>query len=113
MSKIKDLKQTTGQKEQQFKKTTISQVLGDTGLSVYKTLDLAVYEKELQTMSKYDMNVHAASLGIFPHDSVERLKRELVNEFRRHASMYKVPALPPVKQKPVSKELQAILSQAK
>ena len=79
-------------KETKFEPTTIQQILGDTGLQRYKTLDKDVYINQLGEMNLADLRNHATKVGIIPRDiSTERLKKQLMAEFLRYVAGYQKP----------------------
>jgi len=86
--KIKELKQTHGKVEKLAQYSTLDQILGDTGIGKYKTLDEAVYQKQLNEMNKSDLQSHAVEIGLIPVDDRETLETRLLREFRAHAVQY-------------------------
>jgi hypothetical protein len=113
---LNKLKQVNGQIEgtsPNFKKTTISQVLGDKGYSEFGTLDIEEYTNKINKMDKYDLNVHAASVNVFPHENRQRLTKELLAAFTTHARKYLVPETNTNITREISPSIKKILNQGK
>ena len=113
--KVKDLKslaQTHG-KEETFEPTTLDQIWGDDGLSVYGTMDENHYENELDEMNLSDLQAHASRVGIIPIDNRATLRERLLREFRKHVASYKKPVSPPAPQHKVDSEAMKILSEGR
>tara|TARA_Y100001938_G_C7812505_1_gene292602 strand:+ start:148 stop:531 length:384 start_codon:yes stop_codon:yes gene_type:complete len=92
---LKDMSQTDGMAIDETPKTepsTLNQVWGDDGTSIYKTMDIDVYEQVLSNMSKADLKNEATRVGLLPIDNMQQLKARLVREFKMHVSSYKRPA---------------------
>lgn len=106
---MKNFKQIDGKKET-FIPSTLDQILGDTGISKYKTMDENVYYARLSEMNKADLNAHAVSVGILPTESRERLEKRLMVAFRQYVSAFTTAAIKQKKDKPVSAEVLKILS---
>jgi len=87
---IKNLSQTHG-KEEKFEPTTLDQIWGDDGTSMYGTIDDKVYMERLDDMNLSDLQTHASRVGIIPIDNRNMLRDRLVREFRRHVSTYQKP----------------------
>lgn len=116
VSNMKNLKQTNGKIEEtapNFKKNTIYQILGDTGMHTYGTMEVEVYTKQLNEMTRYDLIQHASRVCVFPYDNRERLQRELVNVFNRYVAGYRIPEKPKVAEKKPSAEILRILAEGK
>lgn len=112
-SKLDTLKQTNG-KLDKLQYTTIDQILGDTGLSKYNTLDENEYSARLEGMEKADLQAEAINVaGLQPIDDVNRLKIGLLREFREWVANYQISTLkasPPVVP---SKEILKIMSEGR
>tara|TARA_Y100000004_G_scaffold90840_1_gene101813 strand:- start:763 stop:1146 length:384 start_codon:yes stop_codon:yes gene_type:complete len=92
---LKDMSQTDGMAIDETPKTepsTLNQVWGDDGTSIYKTMDIDVYEQVLSNMSKADLKNEATRVGLLPIDNMQQLKARLIREFKMHVSSYKRPA---------------------
>ena len=87
---VKKLSQAHG-KVEEYQPTTLDQIWGDDGTSLYGTLDEVVYKDRLDEMNMSDIQSHASRVGIIPIDNRSMLKDRLVKEFRKHASAYKKP----------------------
>jgi hypothetical protein len=105
--------QETHGKTPNFKKTTLEQIYGDTGLSKYKTLDRAEYEQQLREMSKADLQNHSANVGILPKDDPETMRKKLLAEFCSYASQFKRPQDKVKEQTILSKTARSILSEGR
>ena len=87
--KLSNLEQVHGKVEdEKFIPRTLNQIFGDTGFDRYQTLDVDVYEKELDEMSMSDMIGHATRIGVIPVGDKNRLRKALVNKFHEHVGMY-------------------------
>ncbi len=96
MSKVKkhkDLTQVHGMAEPvgEYQPSTLDQILGDTGLAKYKTLNENEYLSSIDNMLKTELRSHAISVGLLPIDNFEMLKSRLLREFRKYACKYKRP----------------------
>ena len=100
-------------KEEQHKPTTLDQIWGDTGMSKYRTLDEEEYTQELKEYSKTDLQAHAAKIGLIPIDNPDQLRKRLLTEFRKYASVYKAPIHARKPSKPLPKEAIKILNEGK
>jgi len=92
---LKDMSQTDGMAIDETPKTepsTLNQVWGDDGTSIYKTMDIDVYEQVLSNMSKADLKNEATRVGLLPIDNMQQLTARLIREFKMHVSSYKKPA---------------------
>ena len=87
---VKKLSQAHG-KVEAYQATTLDQIWGDDGTSLYGTLDENVYQERLDDMNMSDMQSHASRVGIIPIDNRSMLKDRLIKEFRKHTSAYKKP----------------------
>lgn len=114
---LTDLHQIDGKLHQEdastFQPVTIAQVLGDTGLSKYSTLNLEEYKVQLNGMNLAELRSHATKVGIIPRDvSKERLTKQLANEFTKYVALYQKPSLKNRDVKP-TKEILDIMSAVK
>tara|TARA_R110002020_G_scaffold241437_1_gene454647 strand:+ start:318 stop:698 length:381 start_codon:yes stop_codon:yes gene_type:complete len=109
---IKNLSQTHGKKEV-FEPTTLDQIWGDDGLSLYGTMKEKEYENEIDEMNMSDLQTHASRVGIIPIDNRITLRERLVREFRKHVTAYRKPTLPPNAAKPLDSEAMKILSEGR
>ena len=112
INKLNDLKQLDG-KEETFQPTTIEQVLGNTGLNKYGTLNLEEYKQTLADMTKADLRVHAVENGIIPVDDRNQLENKLIKVFCSHAASFTRPSSTKPRQVQPSKEILKILSQGR
>jgi hypothetical protein len=112
--KVTELSQTHGMAEkEEFQPTSLDKIWGDTGLSKYKTLELAAYQGQLNDMGKSDLQAHAVTLGLIPIDDSKMLRRRLEREFKKHAAKFQKPAKSSVEKDPVSEEVKRILSEGR
>lgn len=110
--KLEDEKPNRPSKASKYR--SLDQIFGDTGLSKYNTLEEDVYLKQLKEMNLTDLQAHASKIGLLPIDNFERLTKNLLNEFRIHASKYKTPTESSVKsQKPINSSVMKILSEGR
>lgn len=112
MSKLNELTQTHG-KVDKFQPTTLDQILGDTGMSKYGTMDLEEYKRQLNTMNKVDLQAHATRIGLVPIDSRERLIKQLLREFNLYVGAYRYPSDKKQTTPEVSPEVARILAQGR
>lgn len=110
--KVDSLSQAHG-KEDKFEPTTLDQIWGDTGMSKYKTLNEEEYQQQLKEYSRADLQAHAVKIGLIPIDDPEQLRKRLLTEFRKYASVYKAPIHAKKDKKPLSKEAMKILNEGK
>lgn len=115
---LKELKQTDGMAVpegagQQYEPSTLDQVFGDDGMSLYTTLDEGVYGKVLDNMSKSDLKSEAVRVGLLPIDNTSQLRSRLMREFRVHVSSYKRPVPKNTQPTEVSDEVRKILEEGK
>lgn len=110
--KLKNLRQTNGQITD-TQPTTLDMIWGDDGLSKYGTLNQSEYENYLNNLNKSDLHSHAAKLNVMPIDNRDRLTKTLIREFVSFANKYKQPKFTPAPMKPISKEVQKILSEGR
>jgi len=91
---LKNLSQTHGKKkeEKEYEPTTLDQVWGDEGLSVYGTMNQEEYQSQLDNYNRTDLQAHASRLGIVPLDDRNRLTKTLVSEFKKHVSAFRRPS---------------------
>lgn len=100
-----------------FEPSTMDQLFNsNAGLTRYGTMDEEEYKEELDEMNLADLREHAVKVaGIIPRDvATERLKKNLVAEFKRYVGLYKKPN--PIKKdlnKNLEKQARDILSAAK
>ena len=83
--KVEEMSQTHGKEERPLY-STLEQIWGDTGLSRYGTFDEDNYLKELEDMTKADIQAHR--LGLVPIDNRRELVKRLLKEFVYHKSRY-------------------------
>ncbi len=107
------MKKTAIGKVETFQPTTMDQVWGDTGLNKYKTFDAEEYENSLVEMNMIDLIRHAASLGVVPADTRERLLKRLLTAFKQHVSIYNAASVPPTTPVMPSQEVLKILAEGR
>lgn len=112
MSKLDKLNITHG-KTQTFAPTTLDQILGDTGIGRYGTMDVEDYRKELEIMNKADLQAHATKVGLVPVDDRNRMIKRLVNEFNLYVSAYRRPVIKKQTSLELSPEVARILAQGR
>jgi hypothetical protein len=110
--KVKDLSQTHG-KVDDFTPTTLDQIWGDDGTSKYGTLNEGEYLNKLNAMTKSDIYLHASKLGIVPVDDRSRLKKTLLNDFKKHVAKFKMPTQSDDSQEQLPKNIREILEEGK
>lgn len=108
---LSSLSQSHG-KEENFEITTLEQIWGDDGSTVYGTLEEEDYSKKLDDMNMSDMQAHASTVGIIPIDNRNTLRDRLLREFRKHVASYKKPVAP-TEEKKVDPEIMKILSEGR
>ena len=91
---LKNLSQTHGKTEEKekYEPTTLDQVWGDEGLSVYGTLNEEEYQRQLDEFNRSDLQTHASKIGVVPLDDRNRLTKTLMSEFRKHVSKFRKPS---------------------
>ena len=105
--------QQTHAKEEKFVKTTLDQVWGDTGNTMYGTMDEAKYASQLEEMNKTDLQAHASRFGMIPIQDRVTLTKKLITEFRKYVSGFKKPTIKPSNVQSLSKEAQKIMDEGK
>lgn len=80
-------------RDEEHEPATLDQVLGDDGVSKYKTLNNDVYKEVLENMSKADLKNEAIRVGLLPIDNILQLRIRLLREFTAHVSSYKRPKI--------------------
>jgi hypothetical protein len=109
---VKKMSQTHG-KVEKFEPTTLDQIWGDDGTSMYGTLDDNKYQERLDEMNMSDLQSHASRVGIIPIDNRSMLRERLMREFRKHASSYKKPIETQDDSETVNKDAMKILSEGR
>ena len=109
---IKNLSQAHG-KEEKFEPTTLDQIWGDDGTSVYGTLNENQYANQLDDMNMSDLQTHASTVGIIPIDNRSTLRERLLRDFRKHVSSYKKPTHQTQSPRDVNPETIKILSEGR
>ena len=89
-TRLDQLSQTHG-KIENYEPSTLDQIIGETGLAKYSTLDRDEYLNYLNNFNKTDLHRHSISLGQIPIDNRERLTKKLLSEFDLWVSSYKKP----------------------
>jgi len=93
-----------------FQPTTLAQILGNTGMHKYGTMDENEYVASINGMNKADLQAHASTVGIVPVDDRDRLVKRLMHEFRLHVASFKQPSVKRPAPKPMSPEIAKILA---
>ena len=109
---LTNMEQTHGKMEE-FQPSTLDQIWGDSGMSKYKTLKEEEYEQQLRDFSRADLQAHAVKVGLIPIDNSDQLRKRLLTEFRKYASVYKAPIHAKKDEKPLSKQAMKILNEGK
>ena len=89
--KLGDIKQVHGKVEAKFVPTTLDQIWGDDGTSLYGTNNLETYQSRIFDMNMSDLHAHASRVGIIPVDNRNMLTDRLLREFTHHVSAYRKP----------------------
>lgn len=87
----KSLKQkstTNGNLEKEVNYKSAAQLLGDTGLTKYGTLDRAEYEAKLREFNTGDLNRYAIDHGVKPIHNREMTIKTLLAQFQKHANNF-------------------------
>ena len=112
-TKLESMTQSHG-KTETFEATTLDQILGDTGLSKYGTMNVSEYKKKLDTMPKSDLQAHATKVGLVPIDDRERMIKRLVHEFTLYVAQYRYPVnKEKAPEAPIEPEIAAILARGR
>jgi hypothetical protein len=112
MAKKKQI-QTNGKVETQ-QITSLEQLWGVNDLSRYGTTDEDTYRQKLNEFNKSDLEAHARQIGVTIPEGVERLKGNLIRQFRVYVSSLKNPP-PPLSKGPMkmTPEIEKILAEGK
>jgi hypothetical protein len=109
---VKQMSQAHG-KVEKFEPTTLDQIWGDTGNSVYGTMNEQVYIDRIDGMNLSDMQTHASKVGIIPIDNRVMLRDRLLREFRKHVSSYRKPIQEPDASEKLNEQAMKILSEGR
>ena len=109
---VKKMSQTHA-KVEKFEPTTLDQIWGDDGSSMYGTLKEDNYQERLDEMNMSDLQSHASRVGIIPIDNRGMLKERLIREFRKHVSAYQKPIVTQDDSETVDKDVMKILSEGR
>jgi hypothetical protein len=109
---VKKMSQTHG-KVEKFEPTTLDQIWGDTGNSLYGTMEEGTYTKRIDDMNLSDMQTHASTVGIIPIDNRVLLRDRLLREFKKHVSSYKKPIQEPDASEKLNDQAMKILSEGR
>lgn len=109
---VKKMSQTHA-KVEEFEPTTLDQIWGDDGSSMYGTLKEDNYQERLDEMNMSDLQSHASRVGIIPIDNRGMLKERLIREFRKHVSAYQKPIVTQDDSETVDKDVMKILSEGR
>lgn len=109
---LKNMSQAHG-KVEKFEPTTLDQIWGDDGTSMYGTMQQSEYEKRLDDMNLSDLQTHASRIGIIPIDNRNMLRDRLVKEFVKHVSAYQKPVKEDQAPTPLDNESMKILSEGR
>lgn len=73
-------------KEKKFYPQTLDQLMGETGLSEFGTLDENEFVREMEenSYSSTDLQKFAEKHGILASDNMKETQRKLLDEFRAH-----------------------------
>jgi len=110
-TKLDQMSQAHGKKEEEYEPTTLDQIWGDDGMGKYKTLDNGEYEQQIRAMGKSELQMHATQVGLIPVDNRETLTARLIKEFNRYVASYTVPAQSKKKPSSVSNKAMKILKE--
>tara|TARA_R110000772_G_scaffold249530_2_gene364007 strand:+ start:118315 stop:118647 length:333 start_codon:yes stop_codon:yes gene_type:complete len=80
-----------------YKKVNIDQIFGYSGSEKFGTMELEVYEKKINDMTKIDLQMHSSKVGVVPRDNTTLMRRELLKAFNHHVVDYTVPKNEPKK----------------
>ena len=96
------------------KPTLFDQLFGNNnGDSKYGTVDEEIYESQVNEMTRSDLELHARKLRIGLVPETDRLRRNLIAEFRGYVSTLRRPNVDlPQSNKP-SKQLEKILAEGR
>ena len=110
-SKLEQMTVTDGKIDSiNFKPTTLEQILGQSGIMKYNTMDENQYIARLNSMHKADLQTHASQLGVVPIDDRERLTKRLLTEFRQYVAQFRHPITPKQPDIKMTPELEKILA---
>jgi hypothetical protein len=93
--------------------TTLEQVWGYNELSKYGTLDENAYKQQVIEMNRTDLESHARRIGIVIVESSERLKENLIKEFKNYVIYLRKPITEAKSQPQLPPEVKKILSEGR
>lgn len=70
--------------------TSLEQILGDTGISKYGTLNYDEYKNKIDEMLIVDLQSEALRIGLIPNVEPKELKARLLREFQRHINQFRI-----------------------
>jgi hypothetical protein len=111
--KLGDIKQAHGKTEAKFVPTTLDQIWGDDGTSLYGTNNLETYQSRIFDMNMSDLQAHASRVGIIPVDNRNMLTDRLLREFSQHTSAYRKPAVAEGEKVIISDKVKKILAEGR
>jgi hypothetical protein len=112
--KLEELLQTDGELQSaEFIPTTLDQIMGDTGIGKYGTMNESDYEQKLTEMNKSDLYAHASQVGIMPIDSRDRLVKNLLRQFKNHVTSFRRPKMTIPGLKPISADVMKIIAEGR
>jgi hypothetical protein len=78
-------------KQGNFQPTTVAQILGEDVRDKFGTSDEEDYHRKICAMSRREIFYHASQLNVPLNESLLRLRKNLLAEFRKHVSNFKIP----------------------
>jgi len=78
-------------KKSDFVPATVSQILGEDARDKFGTSDEEEYNRKICAMSRREIFYHASQLGVPLNESLIRLRKNLITEFRKHLSTFRIP----------------------
>lgn len=96
-NKKKPIIETHGKVEEppKFQPTLLEQIWGDDNMTRYGTLDEEAYAKQVNEMTRSDLEAHARKVGVIIVESSIRLREKLLGEFRSYLHLVRRPVTPP------------------
>ncbi len=99
-------------KEETFVPTRLEQIWGGFNeLALYGTKNEFEYTKQVENMSRQELETHASRVGIVPSESTERLRSLLIREFQIYNQTLYKPVLKNTTPDKIPDNIKAILEQ--
>jgi hypothetical protein len=87
---LNELTQITG-KISTNQPTTLDQIWGESGMSKYGNLTEEEYKEKINEFSRNELEIHARQIGVIVSEETDRLRNELLKEYRIFKQSLSIP----------------------